>query len=291
MATNTRFALNHMCAPSLPIPQFFDLARAVGAEGVEIRNDIDDHAIADGTAPELVAREASARGLRIMSINALQRFNAWDNAREEEARALTGYAKACGAEALVLVPTNDGTGRANGERQANLRIALKALRPILEEAGITGLVEPLGFETCSLRHKAEAVEVIEALGAARTFRIVHDTFHHYVAGEDGIFPEHTGLVHISGVTNRMISAKEMRDGHRVLVDQDDRLDNVGQISALGARGHSGILSFEPFSEVVHNLPDLPAALTNSMALIAEKAQRGMRQARVEFALTGQQKME
>lgn len=273
MAMNTRFALNHMCAPGLSIPQFFELAKSVGAVGVEIRNDIDGNAITDGTAPEVIAREAADRGLRIVSINALQRFNAWDEAREQEARELIQYAKACGAEALVLVPTNDGSGRANGERQANLRIALKALRPILDEANITGLVEPLGFETCSLRHKAEAVEAIDALGFGDTFRIVHDTFHHYVAGEEEIFPEHTGLVHISGVTDRIIGAKEMRDSHRVLVDRDDRLDNAGQIWALEEQGYSKILSFEPFSEEVHKMPDLPGALARSIGLIAERVQR------------------
>ena len=33
----------------------------------------------------------------------------------------------------------------NGERQAALRMALKALRPMLEDHGLVGLVEPLGF--------------------------------------------------------------------------------------------------------------------------------------------------
>lgn len=273
MTMNSVFALNHMCAPGLSIPQFFDLAKTVGAEGVEIRNDIDGNAIIDGTLPDVIAREASARDLRLISINALQRFNEWNEEREAEARELVDYAKACGAEALVLVPTNDGSGRANGERQANLRIALKALRPILQEAGVMGFVEPLGFESCSLRYKSEAVEVIEALGANDTFRVVHDTFHHYLAGEDQLFPAHTGLVHISGVTDGAISTKEMRDGHRVLVDHNDRLNNIGQISALQAQGYGGVLSFEPFSEAVHRLPDLSAALAQSMALIAERAQQ------------------
>ncbi|MCT7373815.1 TIM barrel protein [Chelativorans salis] len=267
------FALNHMCAPGLSIPDFFVLARRLGATGVEIRNDIAGTAIADGTEPAAVAQAAAARGLRILSINALQRFNAWDEAREEEARALIAYAKACGAEALVLVPANDGTGRANGERQANLRIALKALRPILAENGIAGLVEPLGFETSSLRYKSEAVEAIDALGAGDTFRIVHDTFHHHLAGERALFAAHTGLMHISGVTDGAIATAEMRDGHRVLVDEHDRLDNTGQIAALLAAGYEGPLSFEPFSEAVHRLPDLRVALASSMDHITAQSRR------------------
>ncbi|WEX08394.1 TIM barrel protein [Chelativorans sp. AA-79] len=272
-AVAPEFALNHMCAPGLSVSEFFDLARALGVSGVEIRNDLAGNAIADGTPPAASARAAGERGLRILSINALQRFNDWNAAREEEARALIAYARDCGAEALVLVPTNDGSGRANGERQANLRIALKGLRPILEQAGILGLVEPLGFETCSLRLKSEAVEAIEALDMKGTFRVVHDTFHHCLAGEASLYPQHTGLVHISGVTEAAMGIAEMRDAHRVLVDEQDRLDNIGQIAALLEAGYCGPLSFEPFSETVHRLPDIGSALARSMAYITERSRR------------------
>src|SRR5690606_41091345 len=91
--------------------------------GVEIRNDLEGNAILDGTPAETVRQAAERRGLAIISINALQRFNEWNATREVEARALAQYVKACGAQALVLVPTNDGSGRADGERQANLLAA------------------------------------------------------------------------------------------------------------------------------------------------------------------------
>jgi 2-keto-myo-inositol isomerase len=265
------FALNHMCVPGSSIPEFFDLARELGAFGVEIRNDLDGNAIKDGTPPAAIREGAAERGLQIISINALQRFNEWNAEREEEARALVGYARECGAAGLVLVPTNDGSGRANGERQANLRIALKALQPLLEVAGVIGLVEPLGFETCSLRRKSEAVDAIEALGAGGTFRLVHDTFHHFLAGEQAFYPAHTGLAHISGVSDPAVGLSEMRDGHRVLVDERDRLDNLGQISALLAAGYSGPLSFEPFADTVHRDPDIRSSLARSMRHIAERA--------------------
>lgn len=271
-AATPAFALNHMCAPGHSISDFFDLAKATGATGVEIRNDIEGNAIVDGTEPEAIAEAAAARGLSIVSINALQRFNEWNDARENEARALAAYAKACGAAGLVLVPVNDGTGRANGERQANLRIALKELRPILAEAEIAGLVEPLGFDTSSLRYKSEAVEAIDALGAGDAFRLVHDTFHHHLAGEKALFAAHTGLVHISGVTDGAIATAQMRDAHRVLVDRADRLDNIGQIAALRRNGYDGLLSFEPFSEAVHRLPDLASTLAASMTFITEGLQ-------------------
>lgn len=267
------FALNHMCCPRLPVAEFFDLAKALSMDGVEIRNDLDGNAILDGTPPGVIREAAAARGLRVLSINALQRFNEWTPAREAEARALAAYATACGAEALVLVPVNDGTGRANGERQANLRIALKGLRPILEDAGITGLVEPLGFEACSLRRKSEALDAIIALDAAGTFRLVHDTFHHHLAGEEEIYPEHTGLAHISGVAEGDIAVRDMRDGHRVLVDAHDRLGNVAQVARLIAGGYGGTFSFEPFAESVHRDGDIATSLAGSMAVLADGLRR------------------
>lgn len=273
MPEHLHFALNHMCAPKLGIEAFFAMAGRLGVDAVEIRNDLPGQAILDGT-PAAEVRELAARtGLRIRSINALQRFNQWSGERAREADALIAYARECGAEALVLVPTNDGSGRANGERQANLRIALKELAPRLEEAGVTGLVEPLGFETCSLRLKSEAIEAIRALGRERSFALVHDTFHHHVAGETEIFPGMTGLVHVSGVTDASLAVADMRDGHRLLVDGADRIDNTGQIRAMLAGGYDGLFSFEPFAAAVHDNADIAGALRESIAFIERQAGR------------------
>ncbi|MCF3638878.1 TIM barrel protein [Rhizobium sp. TRM95111] len=265
------FALNHMTAPGLSLDAFFALAASLGIGSVEIRNDLDGNAILDGTTPAEVKALAERHGLAIISINALQRFNEWSPARADEARDLIAYAAACGAKALVLVPKNDGTGTADGERQANLRAALAALKPMLHAAGVVGLVEPLGFEICSLRSKREAAEAIAAIGGGATFRLVHDTFHHHLAGEPELFPALTGLVHISGVDDPTVSVSDMRDPHRVLVGEGDRLDNAGQIRALRAQGYAGPLSFEPFAPSVHGLADPQAAVAASMAFIAAAA--------------------
>lgn len=273
MTAEPEFALNHMCAPKLGIPAFFALAKDLGISAVEIRNDLEGQAILDGTAPETIRNEASSHGMHIISINALQRFNEWNSDREREALELVDFASRCGAEALVLVPTNDGTGRANGERQANLRIALKQLAPILNDAGVRGLVEPLGFEACSLRLKSEAADAINAIDASGTFAIVHDTFHHHLAGEDNFFPELTGLVHISGVTEGSLAISDMRDGHRVLVDAHDRLGNIEQITELRRLGYRGRFSFEPFSDSVHKLENLEAALDCSLRFMISELER------------------
>lgn len=268
--TALAFALNHMAAPGLPLDAFFALAKSLGISAVEIRNDLSGNAILDGTTPAAVKALAEKHGVTIISINALQRFNEWNEAREAEARDLIAYARDCGARALVLVPVNDGSGQKDGERQANLRIALRALKPMLEAAGILGLVEPLGFDICSLRSKAEAAEAIREIGGA-TFRLVHDTFHHHLAGEDAFFPELTGLVHISGVADRHVAVGDMRDPHRVLVDAEDRLDNAGQISRLRAEGYQGPFSFEPFAPSVHALGEPAVALRESMEYLRSRA--------------------
>lgn len=265
--TSIRFALNHMSAPSLPITDFFALAESLGLAEVEIRNDLSGNAILDGTPAATVKAAAAEKGLTILSINALQRFNEWNETRAEEAGVLIDYARDCGAKALVLVPVNDGSGKADGERQANLRTALSALKPLLDAAGIIGLVEPLGFEICSLSSKAEAADAIEAIGGRGTFQLVHDTFHHHLAGEPALLTEFTGLVHISGVNDAAVTVPDMRDPHRVLVDAGDRIDNIGQIRALVAAGYKGPFSFEPFAPEVHQAKDAAKVLADSMAHI------------------------
>ncbi|MDI9682291.1 xylose isomerase, partial [Burkholderia cenocepacia] len=76
---------------------------------------------------------------------------------------------------------------------------LQALKPSRPRAARIGFIEPLGFEECALRRKSDAVKGIYAAAGEPVFRLVHDTFHHYLAGEDIFFPNLTGLVHISGV--------------------------------------------------------------------------------------------
>jgi 2-keto-myo-inositol isomerase len=261
------FALNHMVAPHRSVGELIVLAHTLGLEQVEIRNDLEGVAIKDGTPPERLRAAAEDAGVRILSINALQRFNDWGEQRAGEAAALARYAQACGAGALVLCPVNDaGWQPAEEQRGARLREALAALAPILADAGLVGLVEPLGFATSSLRLKAEAVAAIEDIGASERFRLVHDTFHHYLAGEVRMFPESTGLVHISGVERMDLPLEDLRDEHRGLVGRDDRLGTITQIVAL-MEGYSGAWSFEPFAAEVHAADDIAGALAASMHLI------------------------
>lgn len=257
-----RFALNHIAAPRLLLPDFFAAARELGLGEVEIRNDLPD--VVSTWAPAEVKAEAEKAGVTILSINALYPFNVWTGDLPRRAGALADYAAACGAQALVMCPMNDGTKVAFDDLVA----ALSALKPILDTRGLTGLVEPLGFPISSLRSKAEAVRAIDAAGGENTFRLLHDTFHHQLAGETEFFPDRTALVHISGVTVPGLSVDAMLDPHRVLVDAADRLENLSQIRALVAAGYDGPFSFEPFAPEVHAAPDPADAVKTSMAYVS-----------------------
>jgi 2-keto-myo-inositol isomerase len=257
-----RYALNHIAAPNLSVEDFFALARTLGLTEVEVRNDLPD--VVGRVAPEEVKAAAAKAGVEIISINALYPFNVWSGDLPARAVALADYAKASGAKALVMCPLNDGTPVAH----ADLVAALKAIAPLLRARGLTGLVEPLGFPISSMRTKRQAVDAIDEAGGADVFKLVHDTFHHHLAGETELFPERTGIVHISGVADPDVAVEEMLDPHRVLVDGADRLENVSQIRALLARGYEGPYSFEPFAPEVHQLADPGSAFRESMDYVA-----------------------
>ena len=194
------FVVNHMTVPNLDHEALFELTAGLGGIGVELRNDL-ARPLFDGAEAEVVAERARGRGLRIVGLSQVYPFNAWSDAVRDEVAALIATARAVGAETISLIPRNDGQGTAEGERQANARRSLMAIKPMLEDAGMVALVEPLGFESSSLRSKAETVEMIEEIGAAESFRLVHDTFHHHLAGGGPLFPQHTGIVHVSGVVD------------------------------------------------------------------------------------------
>lgn len=265
-------ALNQMTVPGLRFGAFLDLAAELGCVGIEARNDMAalGRPLFDGMTPGEAGQMVRARGLRLVGLSQVYPFNSWDAARREEVAALIDTAVAAGAETISLIPRNDGTGGANGERQANLRIALKAIHPMLVEADMVALVEPLGFGRSSLRFKDELIDTIEALEVEDRFRIVHDTFHHTLAGGGALYPEHTGIVHISAVTDPSLSVDRMEDAHRVLVGEDDRLGNVEQIAALLAAGYDGPISYECFSPETQAMTDPKDQLARSFAFIESR---------------------
>ncbi len=259
-----QFCLNHMVAPRLDYNEFFDLALRLGVNAVEIRNDIATAKMGNKNA-KAIGKLAKDKGITIINVNALQRWNQWSKAKADEAKKLAEYTALTGAKNLILVPTNDTKFKPSNEaRLAGIRESLAHLKTILKDHGLIGCVEPLGFVECSLRLKAEAIAAINDVGGAKRFKVTHDTFHHFVAGEKQIFGAHTGLIHVSGVTDKKHDASTMRDPQRVLVDADDMIDNRGQVKRLFADGYKGYVSFEPFSAEVHKEKAIARAIARSM---------------------------
>ena len=260
------FALNHMACPRMGVPDVLEMAAHLGCVGVELRNDL--HVpLFNGVGAQAAGDMACRNGVRLLALAEIPSFNVPTDVTTQKAEQLIGNAKACGAEAIALIPRNDSQGMGNGERQANLRLSLRALKPLLEDAEIMGFIEPLGFVSSSLRSKREALDAITAVNGENCFRIIHDTFHHHLAGEADVFPDMTGIVHISGVDDARVALGDLRDAHRGLVGPQDRLGNVAQISSLLAGGYAGPFSFEPFAKHVHAMENPQDALADSMEFI------------------------
>ena len=210
---------------------------------------------------------ARQKGLRLLGLSEVYGFNAWTDAMRAKVRLLIDQAKDSGAESISLIPLNDAPKLTDAERASALQEALTEVLPMLKSANLTALVEPLGFLSSSLRHKSEAIDAIEAVGGQGHFKLVHDTFHHHLAGETEFFPEYTGIVHISGVVDPALKPEDMQDGHRILVDSHDRLGNIDQIRALIDAGYAGAFSYEPFSQLVHAFSDPEKEMRASMDYI------------------------
>ena len=266
-----KYALNHVTVPDLHYTDFLDLAARLGCVGVEVRNDI-ARPLFDGLNATVAGGIAKDMGVRLLGLSEVYAFNDWNEERSYAVRSLISTAKAAGAETISLIPRNDGWPHGDGERQANLRTALEAILPMLEDAGMMALVEPLGFRRSSLRSKTRLVETIRSIENGNRFMLVHDTFHHALAGNGPIYPAHTGMVHVSGVTDPILRFEEMEDRHRVLVDEHDRLGNVAQLAALISAGYDGAVSCECFSPVTQSMRDAYTDLARSFEFISSRIQ-------------------
>ena len=265
MSLTIQFAINRISAPRLSLEDFCQMVVRLGIDAVEFRNDLPGVEMQDGTPGSKVGEIARQHGLKALTINALYPFDVWDDTRAEQAKTLASYARECGVQALVLCPFNTyDDKRSESERRGDLRKALKALRPILQDHGLIGHVEPLGFPQSALRLKRPAVEAIDEIDGADTFNLLHDTFHHHLASDTDYFPDRTGLVHISGVVDASVPVSDLLDDHRVLVGEADVLRNVEQVRELIDRGYRGYFSLEPFAKAVHELSDPESAIRESL---------------------------
>lgn len=265
-------ALNHMTTPDMRWDDFLILASELGCVGVEFRNDL-NRALFDGDAPENVTLLANKYKLDILALAEVKMFNDWSDEKAKETDQLMHIAKACGAKAISLIARNDGKRMSEVERVEDLQTSFSELLPMLKANDLIGMVEPLGFEPCNIRNKLDTVHAIDKLGAHDTFKIVHDTFHHHLAGGGELYPDHTGIIHISGVVDPSLNVAQMGDEHRILVDVDDRLENVRQLDEMLLAGFDGPVSFEAFSSQVHEMKDPKTQINKSFDFIEKNMKR------------------
>lgn len=259
-------AINHMTAARASFAELLSVASGCHCAGVELRCDLSTP-LFDGLSAAEAGQACRTRGLQIFALAEVVAFNRFTDQTLAQAQQLAMQAAECGAQGIALIPANDGSSPTASERSSMLAYALSQLLPVLDQHDLIGFVEPLGFSTSTLRYKAEAIDVIESLYAADRFKLVHDTFHHYLAGETEYYPGHTGMVHVSGVVDTSVSDTQMQDSHRVLVDQHDRLGNVEQLCALIGAGYEGPVSMECFAPQVHELKDPAEAVQGSFDFI------------------------
>lgn len=256
MAHSIAFGLNHIACPYMTFLELAAFAASCGIGAIEVRNDMDRYPDPfSGIQPHEVKQAACETGVRICALNAFGSFNDVHrlDARLNELELLLMRLYETGTEALILCPVNDvNDTRSEDAAFADTVQSLKAYGPMLAAHGIKGLIEPLGFAVSSLRSKRMAWEAVEASGHTDAYALVHDTFHHYLAGEQEFFPEQTGLVHLSGVEDR-IPVDEITDEHRVFITPNDRSGASEQAAELIGLGYSGIMSWEPFSSKIQHM--------------------------------------
>jgi 2-keto-myo-inositol isomerase len=273
MLSASRFALNRIASPGLELEAFLRLSRSAGLTKVELRNDLPGGRVHDGLSAAEARALLDRHGVRVITINALQRFNLGSSlpALEKELAELARTARDLRCPALVFCPHNDRSDRRSGAlRHREALAALKRFGPILADAGLLAYVEPLGFAVSSLDSLAAASALIEESGFP-VYRLVYDTFHHFLGPDsrDSLKGQpalpRIGLVHISGVYQE-VPGNRYLDEHRELPREGDRLGSRAQLDFLLEEGYRGDISFEPFSPQVQALPpeELVEALRTSL---------------------------
>jgi 2-keto-myo-inositol isomerase len=262
------FAINRTCLPHGQLDEFLRLAKSAGVSAVEIRNDIEGQEFSNGMPAHELKDRLDAEGLKVASVNALQRFNDWTAAREAEARYLIRYAAELGAPGLVLCPAHlPADNWDDVTKAAMLREGLRALQPIFADEGVTGYVEPLGMTHSTMKKQADAVSAIDDIKGWENFSLCYDTFQFFRCGDDRVFHNRIGLIHVSGIARDDLAPAELVEPDRGLVLEGDRVGNIDKLREAAAAGYRGFVSIEPFNTATQRDPDLAAKIRQSLAHI------------------------
>ena len=238
----------------VPIPCFFkgadfcDAIRRVAALGYDA---VETYKWKDLDL-EAVRRTLDECGVELLSICTTE-FRLTDpdhrDAFVEGVRESCAAAKALGAKRMITQVGGD-TGAPREEQHASIVAGLRAAAPILEENGITLMIEPLNVlvnhKGYYLPYSAEAFEIIREVDSPFV-KVIYDIYHQQVS-EGNIIPtvlgnlEHIAHLHGAGHPGR----HEMQNGesnYRVIID---RIDEAGYTGALG-------LEYSPLLDPIESL--------------------------------------
>ena len=266
--TLPKFALNRITAPHLSLGHYLDLCHTLGIDNIELRNDIAGSEIQNTKDIGQVAKTCQSANIKVLTVNALYPMDIWNDELKNKAITIAAAAQQLGAKGVVCCPSVEPDDkRSSEEKAAGLRHSLDALAKIFHDHNVMGYIEPLGFTQSSLRRKKTALQAISDVGGNDVFRLVHDTFHHFLAQDPDYFVDMTAIVHISGVDDKNLPIDAIRNEDRTVVDPQDIMSNIQQLKELRKRGYKGDISHEIFSPNVQNDKNIASRLNTSMEYI------------------------
>lgn len=282
MINNSNLCLNRKSAPNLPITDFIKLAHDLGIKHVELRNDLgsepDNKNILDGMSISEFNDLLKQYDVQVEDINSLGSTDLLSQKEDnlKDLNEMITIAKGIGAKKILFCPVMDKHDyRSNNEKFTEGVKTVKVFAKQLEEEGMSGLFETLGFPESSVRTPFRAIDIIKEAGADN-FKVVADLFHWFMGGvtrkdlDEKLDVSQVGLIHMSTVEVKRPKSK-LTDQDRVLLG-DPNHDNISAYDTIKWFANSqfdGLFSFEPFSNELHkwNYEKAKANLTTSIELL------------------------
>ena len=148
-----------------------------------------------------------------------------------------------------------------------MREGLRALKPIFEDEGVIGYVEPLGMFHSTMKNQSRAAAAIDDVGGRTSFALCYDTFQYFRCSDDALFLDMVALIHVSGISRTDLAPGELTEPDRGLVMADDRVGNIDVLKRAFANGYSGFVSIEPFNPETQRDPHLLSKLRRSIDMM------------------------
>lgn len=261
MINNSNLCLNRKSAPGLPLADFIKLASELGIKHVELRNDLgkepDNKNILDGMSISDFNDLLQKYDVQVEDINSLGNTDllSQKDSNLYDLDEMITIAQGIGTKKILFCPVIDKHDDRSDSQKFNEGVkTIKEFAKRLQDKGMSGLFETLGFPESSIRTPFRAIDIIEEAGATN-FKVVADLFHWFMGGvtrddlDNKLDVNKVGLIHMSTIETQMPKSK-LTDQNRVLLS-DPNHDNINAFDTIKWFSNSkfdGLFSFEPFSD-------------------------------------------